>query len=228
MSEYEQLRLKKKIRQLIYKHRYYTSASWAMEEKKINRYEELLDEICIAIPEYEYAYLFDSDRDTILLNPVPYQEEKRDVNESKKEEILRAKIAEFKELGFDLAVLVEACCFDTNSRLGMYLALYGDENEFNYKVFEILFRRQSSRSMALDYCQGMSRKDSCLFERVFDKKEELVFDDDFIVELYLIQASNAEEIPRIDSAEEKIKKLFWKNDKILVIRNNFEWALKRM
>lgn len=226
MSEYEQLRLKKKIRQLIYKHRYYASASWAMEEKKIKRYEELLDEICIAIPEYEYAYLFDSDRDTILLNPVPYQAEKRDVNESKKEEILRAKIAEFKELGLDLAVLVEACCFDTNSRLGMYLALYGDENEFNYKVFEILFRGQSSRSMALDYCQGMSRKDSCLFERVYDKKEELVFDDDFIVELYLIQASNAEEMPRIDSAEEKIKKLFWKNDKILVIRNNFEWALR--
>lgn len=77
-----------------------------------------------------------------------------------------------------------------------------------------------------DYCQGMSRKDSCLFERVYDKKEELVFDDDFIVELYLIQASNAEEMPRIDSAEEKIKKLFWKNDKILVIRNNFEWALR--
>lgn len=53
---------------------------------------------------------------------------------------MRAKIAEFKEQGLDLAVLVEACCFDTNSRLGMYLALYGDENEFNYKVFEILFR----------------------------------------------------------------------------------------
>ena len=53
----------------------------------VSKYEELLDEICIAIPEYEYTYLFDLDRDTILLNPVPYQEEKRDVNESKKEEI---------------------------------------------------------------------------------------------------------------------------------------------
>lgn len=26
----------------------------AIKEKKIKRYEELLDEICIAIPEYEY------------------------------------------------------------------------------------------------------------------------------------------------------------------------------
>lgn len=60
--------------------------------EKIKRYEELLDEICIAIPEYEYAYLFDSDRDTILLNPVPYQEEKRDVNESKKKKYCVQKL----------------------------------------------------------------------------------------------------------------------------------------
>ena len=34
------------------------------------------------------------------------------------------------------------------------------------------------------------RNDSCLFERVYDKKEELVFDDDFIVELEVVKVLN--------------------------------------
>ena len=225
MSDHEQAELKKQIRHLIYKHRYFASASWAMSEEKVKRYEILLDEIAIAIPEYEYAYLFELNRDTILLNPVPYDKEgKRNINEDKKEEILRREIAEFKEKRLDLTILAKECSLDSNSNLGRYLAIYDNEQDFNQKVFEILFEVQNSKRMAMDYCQGMYLKDNNVFEKVMSRKEELAFDDKFIVALYRIQAENSKDIPLIDSANDKIKTLFWR-DKSVYIANNFEWAL---
>ena len=225
MSAEEQVKLKKEIRQLIYSHRYFASASWTMGEQKVKRYEALLDEIAMDIPEYEYAYLFDSGEDTVLLNPVPYDEEdKKDVNEEKKTEILCRKIAEFKEKKLDLAILVKACTLDKNSNLGRYLALYGNENVFNQNVFEILYAGQESKKMALDYCLEMSIKDNTAFEKIFERKDEMMFADDFIVELYQIQALNAQGVPEIVSADENIKELFWKSERIY-IRNNYDWAL---
>jgi hypothetical protein len=226
MSEYEQVNLKKQIRQLIYKHRYFASASWSMGEEKVKRFEELLDEIVIPIPEYEYAYLFTSDRNTILLNPVPYDEEgKRAVNDEKTEEIIKNKIAEFKNRKLDIAVLAEICSLEDNSYLGRYLALYGDEEELNQAVFGVLYKAKKQKGMALDYCQGMYIRDKCVFEKVFARKDELEFSDDFMVGLYRIQALNTEKIPLIDSADNHIKELFWNNDRVY-IAGNYEWALK--
>ena len=226
MSADEQLKLKNKIRKLIYEHRYFSSSSWAMKEEKIRQYEKLLDEIIIDIPEYEYEYLFDSKRDIILLNTVPYNRDgKRDINKKKEEEILRFKIAEFKENALNLAILVEACSLDNHSNLGRYLAMYDGEKEFNQEIFKVLFSGQKSKRMALDYCQSMSLKDRHIFEKVFGLKDEMVFADDFTVELYQIQALNTDEIPLIDSANDNIKKLFWSEERSFT-EKNFKWALK--
>lgn len=226
MSEYEQVKLKKQIRQLIYKHRYFASASWSMGEEKVKKLEGLLNEIVIAIPEYEYAYLFSSDRNTILLNPVPSDEDrKRDVNEEKTEETIRNKIIEFIDAGLDFSALAKICSFEDNSYLGRYWALYGTEEEINLDTFEVLYKANEKKGMALDYCQGMYLQDKNVFAKVFVLKDTLEYNDDFIVGLYIIQALNTEEIPLIDLADDHIKALFWKNDRVY-ISANFDWALK--
>ena len=226
MSEYEQIDLKKQIRQLIYKHRYFAYASWAMGEVKVKRIEALLDEIFVLTPEYEYAYLFSSDRNIILLNPTPYDEDgKRDVNKEKTEEALRSKIDEFKNKGLNFAKLAEICAIETNSHLGRYWALYGTEKEINLDIFEVLYKAKEHKGMALDYCQGMYIRDKNVFEKVFSLKDNLEFDDDFIVGLYRIQALNTHKIPLIELANDHIKSLFWNNDSVY-ISGNYEWALK--
>lgn len=226
MSEIEQMQLKNAIRQIIYKHRYFASASWAMGEEKINRYITLLDEIRIHIPEYEYEYLFDSDRDIILLDPVPYDEDnKNDENSAKIDTLIVEKIAEFKQKELNLSVLAEICAKNDRSNLGMYLALYGGEADFNEIIFKILYKAQDSRAMALDYCQGMARNDSAVFSKVMSQKNQLHFENIFIVGMYRIQALNSDDVPLIDTASDDIKKLFWRNDRVFVSRN-FEWALR--
>ena len=70
----------------------------------------------------------------------------------------------------------------------------------------------------------MSIKDNTVFEKIFERKDEMMFADDFIVELYQIQALNAQGVPEIVSADENIKELFWKSERIY-IRNNYDWAL---
>ncbi len=224
MSAFEQANLKKQIRQIIYKHRYYASASWAMGEEKVKKYEGLLNEISISVPEYEYVYLFESDRNDILLTPIPYDQDGRfDANDEKTQEIIKAKIAEFKEKGLDLSILAEACASCKTSNLGRFLALYDNEEIFNQNTFEILYNAQECKSLALDYCKRMYVKDKAVFEKVMEKKEEMKYEDGFIVEMYRIQALVAEDIPLVDSATESIKALFWKNE--IYLNKNYEWAL---
>ena len=225
MSALEQADLKKQIRQIIYKHRYYESASWAMGEAKVKRYEELLNEITISIPEYEYVYLFDSDNNDILLNPIPYdQDGKFDANEEKTQEAIKAQIADFKEKKLDLSVLAEACSLCKTSTLGRFLAKYDNDDAFNQNTFEILYNAQECKSMALDYCQGMYAKDKAVFEKVMEKNGEMKYENGFIVGMYRIQAIYAEDIPLIDSAAESVKAIFWKSE--IYLNKNYEWALR--
>lgn len=225
MTALEQADLKKQIRQIIYKHRYFASASWAMSEEKVRMYENLLNKVSISIPEYEYVYLFNSNRNEILLNPVPYDEDgKMDENNIKTRETIKAKIAEFKGKGLDLSVLAYACSLCDTSKLGEYLALYDDEKVFNQSIFEILYNAQESKVLALDYCQWMYSKDKDVFDKVIKNKDELKFDDRVTVRLYQIQALNSEDLPLVDSAEERIKELFWKDQ--IYLNKNYEWALE--
>lgn len=225
MSALEQAELKKQIRHIIYKHRYYSSASWAMGEEKVKKYENLLNEISISIPEYEYLYLFDSETNEILLNPIPYNEDgELDANEEKTVDVIKNKIAEFKGKGLDLSKLASACSLCKASNLGRFLAVYDNDEEFNQNTFEILYNVQDSKSLSLDYCQGMYAKDKAVFEKVIVQKEKMKFDDNFIVGMYRIQAINAEDIPMVDTATESIKVLFWKS--VIYLKQNYEWALR--
>lgn len=225
MTETDLVQLKNSIRRIIHRHRHFSSASWAMEENVVAEFERLLDEIKLHSAELEYEYLFETDRDAILLNPVPYKKDnENDLNRSETNRIIKEKIQEFNKKQLDLETLAKACAYFGRSNLGKYLALYGEKTQFNQSIFEVLFTAQESKEMALDYCNVVASTDPDVFFKAIQLKEKLGFDDEFIVNLYSIQAEYTEDVPEVDKATSSIKSLFWRGDHIFA-DSNYEWAL---
>ena len=92
MDDGERLIIKNNIRRLVYKHRYFASAEWAMGEDLIGEMLDILDSINFTQQEYDFEYLFRPSYDGIILDPVPYDvDDKRDINESKTKDLLVKK-----------------------------------------------------------------------------------------------------------------------------------------
>lgn len=89
MDDDERLIIKNNIRRLVYRHRYFASAEWAMGEELIGELLEILDSIHFTQKEYDFEYLFTPSYDGIILDPIPYNaDDKIDINESKTKNFL--------------------------------------------------------------------------------------------------------------------------------------------
>lgn len=226
MTDSEKIAVKNSIRQLIYRHRYFSSASWAMSEEEVKIYEDILNEINCTEIEYEYLYLFNSMHESPLLYPVPYSEEdKGELNEAAVARLLSDKIAEFKNENCNLELLAELCANMDNSSLGRALATYWNGTNFDINVFTILLRKQKSAEMALDYYAGFGIQTTELFDEVMEVAQSLGLNNDVITGIYRVQALYCATIPKVAEAEEDIKYNFWKY-KWVHVGQNEKWALK--
>lgn len=217
--------LKRSLRQLVYKHRYFATASWAMGEETIKKYEQFLDQIKVDNPEYEYVYYFDSSKEAVFLDPVPFEEEEhREVNKERSSEIAKIKVSEFFTKKYNILKLVEICAQIENSTLGMDLALYSDSAMFDETIFEALYHIQQSRGMALDYINGMYRRGVDVFCSVKKLRKKLDYNDEFLVGVYRIEAVFGKGVPRISTASRVIKEAFWKDVRFQK-ESNYKWAL---
>lgn len=225
MSDMEMIQVKNAIRDIIYRHRYFASASWAMPEEEVLLYEELLSEIHTVQMEYEYEYLFRTDGKYPILHPIPYdQEGKREENEKIMQNLISEKLIEFQSLNLDLKILSDICGQAKSTTLGRNLALYWKNSEYDRNTFITLINSQKSGIMALEYYQGFALKKSVSFEEVLKTVNSLKCSDGFIAGLYRVEACYATDIPKVDSAGENIKRLFWMNPWIH-IGEHYEWAL---
>lgn len=226
MTDSEKIAVKNSIRGLIYRHRYYSSASWALPEEEVKTYEALLDEVRCTEQEYEYLYLFRPRHEGLLLHPLPYREEERmDFNEAAVADLLSEKIAEFQEKNYNLGLLAELCASTENPSLGRVLAVYWNGGSFDVDVFTALLRAQESAAMALDYYAGFGAQTTELFDEVMAAAQAFGSDSGVIADIYRVQARYCKGIPRIAEATEDIKRIFWKYEWVSVGQDK-KWALK--
>lgn len=228
MNDAEIIEVKDSIRKLIYRHRYFASASWAMPEAEVLEYEKLLDDIHSSEPEYEYLYLFKPRHEKPLLRPVPYDEDdKMEANEAAVEMLLQEKVAEIKANNYDLTLLAKLCAQIDDSSLGQVLAKYWDGDCFDIDVFTILVKAQKFKKyagMALDYYSGFGNQITELFDEVMGVALSLDSEQNVLTGLYRVEAWWSNSIPRIAEAEETIKHDFWKYEYVR-IGGNPKWGL---
>ena len=226
MEDDELFQIKNAIRKLIYRHRYFASADWAMDEGQICLYEKMLKDIKLSIPEYDYAHLFDGETAALLLRPVPFdQEGEREKNKKNSEAWIKKQLLEFQEKKLDLKKLAEICSHDPQSNLGIYLGKYWNQGTYEEKVLRILLQVQPGGKMAADYYRSMELSQTPDFKRILDLMEMENSTEECQLRFYDAQARKTKEIPQITYAEEQIKKAFWRSYQVH-FPGKEEWALK--
>lgn len=212
MTDIEVMQIKNEIRHFIFRYRYYASADWSLSETIVVEYINLIENIHISTPEYEYVYLFLNDYEYPLLNPVPYdQDGKRNENEEAKKLLICQKITEFKERGYDLKVLSEICAKQTYSTLGRYLARYWDAGKWDYSVFKCLLFTQEEGLIALDYLESFNFAESRQYQEIINDLSTMGCSTGVLAKVYRIEAFRAKNVPLVENASEEIKRAFWKN-----------------
>ena len=226
MSDEEVMRIKNKIRSLIYRHRYYASADWSMPEEKILEYEKVLDAINIDKPEYEYSYLFMNNEDYPLLHPVPYdQDRQEEVNKANTQKLIQDKLIEFQKCGYNIMTLAEICSQDDHNSLGRYLAEYWNDGAWDFALFMKLLTVQESGGIATDYLYSVGDKESLPYELIIENMLMNDCSDKIMANVYRIEAYKSKNTPLVANAPEQVKKEFWKTSIVCDESNSF-WALK--
>jgi len=234
MDDLKKTRIKDSIREIIHKHRFFNNASWAMDEERIAQYEELLDEIIIKTPEFEYAFYFNyPEIDYPLMNPhVHNDEDYLPANERIAKELIKEKMREFQDRKLDLYVLASCCALRERvegsryiqSYLGRYLAYYWNDGDFDSKVFSILLKAQRNGHFACDYYAVLGKRAHAHFDEALALAKVEDCDSSVIISLYQTESQFSEGIPAIDKAEDGIKKAFWSQFHFGYY-NKVEWAL---
>ena len=219
MTDDEKVIIKDYIRGLVYKHRYYSSAEWAMGEEKVRGLIKILDSICFDEPEYEYAFYFRSAYDGILLDPVPYDvDDKMELNERKVEELYESVVKELKNKSYDIKRLARICNTYKSTTLGRVLAQYWNNSTFDKGVFLDLYKSQEKHEMALEYIEGIARQGTDVYGEIAELAGMIDITKDFWIYVYRIEALYSEGIPLISSTTKEMRKSFWKN---------FSWHLDK-
>lgn len=225
MADYEIIDIKNSIREIIFRHRYFASSSWAMPEEKLRTYEELLDEIYTVQTEYEYGYLFFGNRQYPLLHPVPYKTEgETESNEHATENLIQEKLIEFQNKIYRLEILAEISGKERYNSLGRYLAKYWKDGKWDFETFEILLKAQSSGTMAIDYMSSVIGEEVSLYPDIISRVKELDYSDEILSQIYRSEAFWTENVPLISDAPDRIKELFWESP-VSCKKGNVRWAV---
>lgn len=211
MSDNEKMEVKNKIRNIIFKHRYYSSSDRSMSENNIVEYEKLLNKIYISTSEYEYVYLFKNGFDYPILYPVPFDKKSWHAkNKVLRENLIKEKINEFQKMDYDLTKLAKICSSYDYLTLGMDLAKYWNDGLWDYEVFKKLLKSQKSGQFALDYLDSINNKKLIKFALIIDDLLEDGYSEYIIANVYRIEAMITKKIPLVNIAKDSIKNIFWR------------------
>lgn len=224
LSDDEKLAIHSNLRETIYKHRFYRSATWACNEGILHEYEELLKDIVFSKPEYGYVHLFLNREMGVILDPIKHDEDKTGENDKRISQYVSEQLLVFKRNDYDIELLAKLCGQKNSSSLGKKLAQVWDNNVFNPNIFKMLSKTQDSRQMALDYARAVMAVDNESFFEILDLSKKLHYDETHIVKLYQFQADLSNGIPEINNATNKIKRLFW-NDIFIPHGIDYKWCL---
>lgn len=235
MNDLKKIKIKNSIREIIYKHRFFNTASWAIGEDRLEQYESLLDKINVGTPEYEFAFYFNyPEMDYPLSHPHVFSEDGYQFeNEKKAKDLIKEKTLEFKEKKLDLYILASCCATRegmegsryVQSFLGSYLAQYWDESGFNKDVFSILLRAQKKGQFACDYFRVLGKKALDHFDEALAIAKSEGCDTSVFVSLYRVEAEYTDCVPAVDQANDEVKKAFW-CQYVFGYFKDAEWALK--
>lgn len=234
MSDEEKIRVKNKIRDEIFRNRYFDDADWSMSEDVLCEYERVMNAINVDEKIYDYLYIFSPAYDFPLLNPVPYSREEsteiHDKNHILREEELNARIKVFNEKGHSIDKLIQLAVREGYEIVGEVLAQFYCDGEFDEDVFLSLMKNDEEGKYVYDYVRYLHRKGTVDLKEVLKRVKKISDNKNLLTNLLSLEVIEDGENALIVGEDEDIKKMYWSRDLRLRISDKaeqsvFMWAI---
>lgn len=234
MSDEKRIKVKNKIRDEIFRHRYFDDADWSMSEDVLSEYEGLMNEIELDEKIYDYMYIFSHEYDFPLLNPVPYAKENsgkiHDKNHELREEEINKKIKEFIKEGYSVDALIQLAVREGYDILGEVLAQYYCGGVFDENVFYSLMKNDEEGKHVYDYVRYLHRNGAIDLKEVIEKVKSVSYNKNLLTNLISLEFIDSCNNSLIANEDEDIKKMYWSRTLRLRILGEadhcvFMWAL---
>lgn len=113
MSDPDKTQIKNKLRNTLYRHRYFSDADWSVSEDVLKKYESVFNTISVENKVYDFLYLFTPSYDFPLLNPIPFHREEKSSTSREENAVLPAKKSKKSEQSCWVDCKQKAFCVKT-------------------------------------------------------------------------------------------------------------------
>ncbi len=234
MTDKGKIRVKNKIREEIFRHRYFDDADWSISEDVLCEYECLMNAIDMDEKIYDYVYIFSPKYNFPLLNPVPYSREEsteiRNKNHVLREEEINARIKEFKEIGYSINGLIQLAVTGKYELVGEVLAQFYCAGIFDEKVFFSLMNNDEEGKYVYGYVSYLHRKGTVDLGSVIEKVKSISDNKNLLTNIISLEIIEDSEKSFIANENEDIKEMYWSRNLRLRISDKaehkvFVWAI---
>lgn len=216
--------LKEKLRDIIYRHRYFKDSDWAMEESHINRLEEMFDLLSYESNIYDYLYLF-VNYELKDLYPIPFNKDLKTDWEREKKTLYNRQVEALKDILkrnssdlWELISLTRLYKEDGNPgyTIGKILAREIDNLNLNFDLIDTL-KEKGAYNILISYLSTMYMHHG--FRVIKETLSIFTNDDALIIKVLKIPKINADLLLTLDEQKVEHVTVFWNT---LTIDNEIE------
>ena len=214
MSDPDKTQIKNKLRNTLYRHRYFSDADWSVSEDVLKKYESVFNTISVENKVYDFLYLFTPSYDFPLLNPVPFHCEEessssREENEVQREREILSLFKTFKENGYSIDELIELAAINDKYSVGEVLAEFYCENIFDKNIYVKLFESDASLKQAYEYARTLHRTGNVSVNAILKTTKEITKNSNFIAYIISLEPISNDKTALIRDESEDVKKEYW-------------------
>ena len=207
---------KEKIRDIIYRHRYFKDSAWALSGENVEKIEELFNLIVFECDTYNYLHLFTNEK-LISLNPIPYDRSERIDWDKERQELKETRLKALKSIVdnrddsiWNLVKLLKI--YDTTNRsqhaIGEILASEFNQYNLNFKVLEEALDN-SAETLFISYINTVYIRNGIkVIESVLELLKE---NDELVISILKVARIDQRILEILDSLSDDIKIKYWRN-----------------
>ncbi|MGG2105222.1 hypothetical protein [Lysinibacillus pakistanensis] len=215
-SDEQKYVLKEKIRDIIYRHRYFKDSEWALSEENVKKIEELFNLITFENDIYNYLHLFTNEK-LVDLHPTPYNKNERTNWDKERHELRRERSKALKliiensnDSIWNLVNILKG--FDTTKysqhAIGVILASDIDEYNLNFKILAEALEN-SAETLFISYIETIySQNGLDVIEETLDFFKG---NDELVISILKISRVGEKVLETLDLLSNEIKHKYWKD-----------------
>lgn len=215
-SDEEKYLLKEKIRDIIYRHRYFKDSDWALSEENVGKINELFNLITFECDIFNYLYLFTNQK-FLELNPTPYDKNEnidwnKESQELEKERLKAIKLI-IENSDDSIWNLVELLKIYDTTKLSQHAIgriLASDINKYNLN-FNILKKalENSAETLLISYIETIYNRDG--FKVVESAVDFFKENDELVISILKVARIDEKVLGILDLLSDNLKIKYWIN-----------------